>query len=164
MKLFPLVKIVVNHFKQNVMWTNWGLKLTSYILKRTHKCFLREIRNTLLQNFSLLLKQDIFQWFQSFNSSWEYWSKMNSIIFSLGIYPFKANNRNTRKTNEICSTLTKKTAVRFQCRCPSVFIVNFGGFFALIWCLCCSLWKVNVNVISTQFVRKFTWTTERLEV
>ena len=41
------------------------------------------------------------------------------------IYLFKVNNRNTRKTCEMCSKLTMKTPERRRWRLSGVFIVNF---------------------------------------
>ena len=38
---------------------------------------------------------------------------------------FKFNNRDTRKSYEICYRLTIKTPERHHLRCPGVFIVNF---------------------------------------
>ena len=43
-------------------------------------------------------------------------------LFSINIYLFKVNNRNTRKRCEICSKLTIKILER---RHSSIFIVNF---------------------------------------
>ena len=40
--------------------------------------------------------------------------------------PVKVNNRNTRKSCEICSRLTTKTPEQCQWRRSSVFIVNVG--------------------------------------
>ena len=45
--------------------------------------------------------------------------------FPVCIYLLKVNNRNTRKSCEICSKLTIKTPERCQWHRFSVFIVNF---------------------------------------
>ena len=48
------------------------------------------------------------------------------------IYPFKANNRNTRTGCEICSKLTIKSLERRNRRHSGVFIVNFEHISHLI--------------------------------
>ena len=45
--------------------------------------------------------------------------------FSVGIYMFKINNRNTGTMCEICSKLTTKIPKRHQWRRSGSFIVNF---------------------------------------
>ena len=46
-------------------------------------------------------------------------------IFTANIYLFKVNNRNTRKSCEICLKLTIKTLEQRYWRRSEVFIVNF---------------------------------------
>ena len=45
--------------------------------------------------------------------------------YSVNIFVFKLNNKNTRKRCETCSKVTIQTPVPPQCRCSRVFIVNF---------------------------------------
>ena len=45
--------------------------------------------------------------------------------FTIHIYLFKFNDRNTRKSSEIRSKLSKKTPEQSQQHCFGVFIVNF---------------------------------------
>ena len=45
--------------------------------------------------------------------------------YSVNIYLFKVNNRNTRKKCETCSKLTIKTPEWHQLRLSGVFMANF---------------------------------------
>ena len=47
------------------------------------------------------------------------------VIYPVGNYMLKVNNRNTWIRCEICSKLTINTPERCQCRRSGVFIVNF---------------------------------------
>ena len=47
------------------------------------------------------------------------------VVYPFGNYLLKVNNRNTRRTRNICSKLTIKTSERPHWRRSGVFIVNF---------------------------------------
>ena len=53
--------------------------------------------------------------------------------FLANIYLYKANNRNTRKSFEVCSKLTIKTEQRSR-HPSSVFIINTDTFYSFYWC------------------------------
>ena len=53
------------------------------------------------------------------------WLILNKFSLLTNIYLFKVNNRNARKSCEICSKLTIKTPERRSWRRSGVFIVNF---------------------------------------
>ena len=71
------------------------------------------------------------------------------LSFSASNDLFKVNNRNHRKSYEICSRLTIKTTERCQWVCFGVFIVNlepishlFSGIYCWLWTTSCLL-KLN---------------------
>ena len=60
-------------------------------------------------------------------------------VFSVIIYLFKFNNRNTWKSCEICLKLTIITTERRDWRRSGVFIANFEHIHTFFWCFCCWL-------------------------
>ena len=60
----------------------------------------------------------------NFSSPFGMWH-INGIVFPVGSYMFKVNNRSTRTRYEICSKLTIKTPEWRHWRRSGVFIVNF---------------------------------------
>ena len=68
------------------------------------------------------------------------------------IYPFKLNNRNTRKRFEICPKSTIKT--RFI---PIFLLLVLNIFHTFFLCLCCGLWVSNTAALKLFKRKKLLW-------
>ena len=59
--------------------------------------------------------------------------------------------------------VNKQTAGQLQCSCPGVFIINFEQIPHVALMSLLMAVKGNVDLISSQFLRKFPWMTEHSE-
>ena len=69
--------------------------------------------------------------------------------YPANIYLFKVNNRNSRKTYEICSKLTIKTQQRGHWSRSGVFIVILNIIDTFFYCFHCWLWTTKFSKCST---------------
>ena len=76
--------------------------------------------------------------------------------YSVSIYLFRVNNRNTRSKYELCSKLTVKTPER-RWRRSSVLLLTPSIVHTLFLYFCCWLWTSKYGLDKRLFIKLTTW-------